>query len=68
MIIAHFFVGAYIKIADPSATGSATSGAIAAAAFIYIYVVSFMWSYAAIPWIVPAEILPLVCKRIRDDS
>lgn len=65
MLVAMWFIGAYIKISDP--TASSSSGGLdpagyAAITFIYVFAVGFCFSYAGIPWIYCSEIFPL---RIR---
>ncbi|KAH3943884.1 hypothetical protein HBI56_045600 [Parastagonospora nodorum] len=64
MLVAMWFIGAYIKIAKPEASGKPhlTAGGYAAVTFIYIFAVGFCFSYAGVPWIYCAEIFPL---RIR---
>lgn len=63
MAIAMWFIGAYIKIANPAAhTVGLSAGGYAAVTFIYIFAVGFCFSYAGVPWIYCSEIFPL---RIR---
>jgi hypothetical protein len=62
MLISMWFIGAYIKIAQPGASGHLTAGGYAAVTFIYIFAVGFCFSYAGVPWIYCSEIFPL---RIR---
>jgi sugar porter (SP) family MFS transporter len=64
MLVAMWFIGAYIKIAKPGASSNPhlTAGGYAAVTFIYIFAVGFCFSYAGVPWIYCAEIFPL---RIR---
>jgi sugar porter (SP) family MFS transporter len=63
MATAMWFIGAYIKIANPAAHAVGLSaGGYAAVTFIYIFAVGFCFSYAGVPWIYCAEIFPL---RIR---
>jgi sugar porter (SP) family MFS transporter len=62
MLIAMWFIGAYIKIAQPGTSGHLTAGGYAAVTFIYIFAVGFCFSYAGVPWIYCSEIFPL---RIR---
>lgn len=65
MTIALFIVGGYIQIAKPSAgDNEITSGGIAACAFIYIYVIGFVGSYAGVPWILSSECVPLNVRAI----
>lgn len=60
MTIALFTVGGYVQVAAPAAGDKAiTSGGIAACAFIYIYVIGFVSSYAGVPWILSSECVPL---------
>jgi hypothetical protein len=48
MAFAMWFIGAYIKIAAPSSTGSGpiTPGGYAAVAMIYVYAVGWCFSWA----------------------
>lgn len=62
MLVAMWFIGAYIKVAGPTEGSALTAGGYAAVTFIYIFAVGFCFSYAGIPWIYCAEIFPL---RIR---
>ncbi|KAI5196085.1 hypothetical protein AUEXF2481DRAFT_454884 [Aureobasidium subglaciale EXF-2481] len=63
MATAMWFIGSYIKIANPTAHAvGLTAGGYAAITFIYIFAVGFCFSYAGVPWIYCAEIFPL---RIR---
>ena len=52
MAIAMWFIGAYIKIANPAKHAVGLSaGGYAAVTFIYIFAVGFCFSYAGVPWI-----------------
>ncbi|UKZ48227.1 hypothetical protein TrVGV298_002463 [Trichoderma virens] len=64
MAFSMWFIGAYIKIAAPPASGSTqiTAGGYAAVVMIYVYAIGWCFSWAGIPWIYAAEIFPL---RIR---
>lgn len=62
MLIAMWFIGAYIKIAKPGTNPHLTAGGYAAVTFIYIFAVGFCFSYAGVPWIYCSEIFPI---RIR---
>ncbi|KAL5116110.1 hypothetical protein ACEQ8H_006006 [Pleosporales sp. CAS-2024a] len=64
MLVAMWFIGAYVKMANPIASKSThlSGGGYAAVTFIYIYAVGFCFSYAGVPWIYASEIFPL---RIR---
>ncbi|EAQ87472.1 hypothetical protein CHGG_04091 [Chaetomium globosum CBS 148.51] len=62
MAFALFFIGAYIKIGQPSAQGGVSAGGYASIVMIYIYAVGWCFSYGGVPWIIAAEIFPL---RIR---
>ncbi|KAB5572655.1 MFS quinate transporter QutD [Coniochaeta sp. 2T2.1] len=67
MTVALVFVGAYIKIAGPPQTSGQheiTGGGIAACAFIYIYVIGFVGSYAGVPWILSSEAVPINVRAI----
>lgn len=60
MTIALFTVGGYVQVAKPAAGDKAiSSGGIAACAFIYIYVIGFVASFAGVPWILSSECVPL---------
>lgn len=67
MLVAMWFIGAYIKVAAPGEGGSSSlsAGGYAAVTFIYVFAVGFCFSYAGIPWIYCAEIFPL---RIRSSA
>ncbi|ETS78442.1 hypothetical protein PFICI_10504 [Pestalotiopsis fici W106-1] len=66
MACAMWFIGAYIKVASPSATANTAKhidgGGYAAVVMIYIYAIGWCFSWAGIPWIYASEIFPL---RIR---
>lgn len=58
-----WYIGAYIKVAAPSASAhNIGAGGYAAITLIYVYAVGWSFSWAGIPWIYAAEIFPL---RIR---
>lgn len=63
---AMWFIGAYIKIASPSAATDTAKhidgGGYAAIVMIYIYAIGWCFSWAGVPWIYASEIFPL---RIR---
>ncbi len=60
--MALWFIGAYVKIANPSASGSVSGGGYAAIVMIYVYAVGWCFSFGGVPWIIASEIFPL---RIR---
>jgi sugar porter (SP) family MFS transporter len=64
MLIAMWFIGAYIKIAKPGNSPHLTAGGYAAVTFIYVFAVGFCFSYAGVPWIYCAEIFPLHIRGI----
>lgn len=68
MAVSLFFIGGYIKIAKPVAATSAdqqiTKGGIAACAFIYIYVIGFVSSFAGVPFILSSECVPLNIRAV----
>lgn len=66
MLVAMWFIGAYIKIADPSTDQGSTmsAGAYAAVVFIYVFAVGFCFSYAGVPWIYCSEIFPASIRGI----
>lgn len=57
-----WFIGAYVKVANPEESSGLSAGGYASVVFIYIYAIGFCFSYAGIPWIYCAEIFPM---RIR---
>ncbi|KAI8659994.1 MFS quinate transporter QutD [Fusarium sp. Ph1] len=66
MTISNFFLGAYIKIAKPSGTGTGQidGAGIAACAFIYIYVIGFVSSFAGVPFILASECAPISVRAL----
>jgi len=65
MGFAMWFLGAYVKLADPNEAGASLSaGGYAAAVFIYVFAVGFCFSYAGVPWIYCAEVFPLRIRSI----
>ena len=69
MAFSLWFIGGYIKLAPPivPATGeqsSISSGGIAACAFIYIYVIGFVSSFAGVSFILSSECVPLNIRAI----
>lgn len=68
MAFSLFFIGGYIKVAKPVASTSGdakiTSGGIAACAFIYIYVIGFVSSFAGVPFILSSECVPLNIRAV----
>lgn len=65
MLVAMWFIGAYVKVAPPGDNAGLSAGGYAAVTFIYVFAVGFCFSYAGIPWIYCAEIFPL---RIRSSA
>ncbi|KAJ5753016.1 hypothetical protein N7520_009933 [Penicillium odoratum] len=62
--ISMWLIGAFVKVQSPS-TNSDTSlsgTSYAAAVFIFVFAVSFCFSWAGIPWVICSEIYPL---RVR---
>lgn len=55
-----YYVGAYIKIADPSAhpTTNITSGGISAMAFFYLWTIFYTPSWNGTPWVYNSEMFP----------
>ena len=45
-LLSQWYIGAYIKIANPSEGSSISSGGYSAVAFIYVFAVGFCFSYA----------------------
>lgn len=65
MLLGMWFIGAYIKIAAPSAANSElTASGYAAVTMIYIYAIGYCFSFAGIPWIYASEIFPLQIRGI----
>jgi MFS family permease len=65
MTFSNFFVGAYIKIGKPSEDDVQISGGvIAACAFIYVYVIGFVSSFAGVPFILASETVSLSVRAI----
>lgn len=65
MIFLLFFVGAYVKIANPS-TGveDISGGAIAAIAFIYNYAIGYASAFGGIPCMLSNETVPISVRAI----
>jgi Sugar (and other) transporter len=57
-----WYIGAFVKISNPSSAEHISAGGYAAATMIYVYAVGFCFSWAGVPWIYCSEIFPL---RIR---
>jgi len=57
-----YYVGAYIKIADPAAhpspSGKLSSGGISAMAFFYLWTAFYTPSWNGTPWVVNSEMFP----------
>jgi len=57
-----FYVGAYIKIGDPSAhpspSGTLSSGGISAMAFFYLWTIFYTPSWNGTPWVYNSEMFP----------
>ncbi|KAL2203364.1 hypothetical protein CC79DRAFT_1390729 [Sarocladium strictum] len=65
MTFSNFFVGPYIKIGNPSEDDAQISGGgIAAYAFIYVYVIGFVSSFAGVPFILASENVPFSIRAI----
>ncbi|KIX96426.1 uncharacterized protein Z520_07692 [Fonsecaea multimorphosa CBS 102226] len=69
LVFSLFFVGSYVKIADPvapadGAAKSISGGGIAACAFIYIYVIGYVTAYGGVPYILSSEAVPLNVRAI----
>lgn len=60
--ICLYYVGAYIKIADPennpTADGSLSSGGISAMAFFYLWTIFYTPSWNGTPWVYNSEMFP----------
>lgn len=57
-VLSLFYLGAYIKIANPEATlnGETTPGSRSALAFFYIWTISYALSWSGFPWVYVSEI------------
>ncbi|KAK5688569.1 hypothetical protein LTS10_000547 [Elasticomyces elasticus] len=64
MAFSMWFIGAYIKIANPSASEQISAAGYAAVVFIYIFALGFCFSYAGVPWIYCAEIFPMNLRSV----
>ncbi|KAH8885273.1 quinate permease [Thozetella sp. PMI_491] len=65
MAFSLIFVGAYLKISPPGTSNQGiTGGGIAACAFIYVFVVGYVSSFAGIPWILSSEAVPLNVRAV----
>jgi hypothetical protein len=55
-----YYVGAYIKVADPShhPTANITSGGISAMAFFYLWTIFYTPSWNGTPWVYNSEMFP----------
>ncbi|KAF4635975.1 hypothetical protein G7Y89_g2105 [Cudoniella acicularis] len=56
-----YYVGAYIKIADPTnhpSTGGMSSGGISAIAFFYLWTIFYTPSWNGTPWVYNSEMFP----------
>jgi hypothetical protein len=62
-----YYVGAYIKIADPSAhpspSGKLSSGGISAMAFFYLWTIFYTPSWNGTPWVYNSEMFPQNVKH-----
>lgn len=58
--VSMYYVGAYIKIADPThhPSSTLTSGGISAMAFFYIWTIFYTPSWNGTPWVYNAEMFP----------
>ena len=59
-----WLIGAFVKIqsSEGDSGGSLSASSYAAAVFVFVFAVSFCFSWAGIPWIICSEIYPL---RVR---
>ncbi|CEJ56450.1 hypothetical protein PMG11_02656 [Penicillium brasilianum] len=66
MAISMWLIGAFVKIQSAEVkTGDSISGtSYAAAVFIYLFAVSFCFSWAGVPWIICSEIYPLQVRGV----
>ncbi|KAL1887379.1 hypothetical protein Sste5346_010259 [Sporothrix stenoceras] len=68
--VCMWIIGAYVKIADPSAhvMDSPTGGAIAAIFFFFLWVVPYELSWSSTPWLINAEMFPLDVRGLGQAS
>ncbi|KAI7608933.1 hypothetical protein KC343_g12512 [Hortaea werneckii] len=64
MAVGLWFVGAYVKVANPEESDNIGPAGYVAIAMLYIYAVGFCFSYAGIPWIYCSEIFPMNLRSI----
>ncbi|CAH6723549.1 low-affinity glucose transporter Hxt3p [[Candida] jaroonii] len=64
-IVSLFYIGAYIKLADPEHTlnGKSTAGSRTALAFFYIWTVGYGFSWSGFPWCYMSEVFD---SRVRN--
>ncbi|KAJ5553231.1 hypothetical protein N7494_002609 [Penicillium frequentans] len=62
--ISMWLIGAFVKVQSSTVTsdGSLSATSYAAAVFIFVFAVSFCFSWAGVPWVICSEIYPL---RVR---
>lgn len=65
-VLSLFYLGAYIKIADPENTlhGGSNAGSKSALAFFYIWTVSFAFSWSGFPWVYMSEVFDQKVKNL----
>lgn len=65
-VISLFYLGAYIKIADPENTlhGGSNAGSRSALAFFYIWTISFAFSWSGFPWVYMSEVFDQKVKNL----
>ncbi|KAI7152833.1 hypothetical protein KC324_g14732, partial [Hortaea werneckii] len=64
MGVGLWFVGSYVKVANPEESNNIGPAGYVAIAMLYIYAVGFCFSYAGIPWIYCSEIFPMNLRSI----
>lgn len=64
--LALFYLGIYIKIADPEAniSGEMTLGSKIALMFFYIWTISFAFSWSGFPWVYMSEVFDLKVRNL----
>lgn len=64
--ISMWLIGAFVKVqsAEVKTSESISGTSYAAAVFIYLFAVSFCFSWAGVPWIICSEIYPLQVRGL----
>ncbi|TFL00418.1 general substrate transporter [Pterulicium gracile] len=62
--ISMFYIGAYVKIAEPSADKDLGQGGVSAIAMIYVFSVFYAVSWNGLPWVYASEIYPVSIRGL----